>query len=91
MLSAATGRTTQPAWATVDHARRRVASSCRRAMTLPRSIEAAATMPTTTDTRPASGPVPVRAEATTRSAAAAETFDIVASAAAVPMSAVEYA
>ena len=88
-LKAATGSTTHPAWATVDQASRRVASSWRRAMTLPRSIEAPATRPSTRLTRPASTSAPATAWTTTRSAAAAEIFEVVARAEAVPRSAVE--
>ena len=68
-LSAATGSTTQPAWATVDQASRRVDSVWRSAMTLPSSIEAAASMPSTMPTDPVSTAAPARAWPTTSRAA----------------------
>ena len=88
-VSAATGSTTQPACATVDQASRRVESSWRSAMTLPSSIDAAASVPSTTLTDPVSTAAPAKAWATTSSAATAEIFEAAASAAAVPRSAVE--
>src|SRR6478752_8451966 len=69
------GSTTQPAWATVDHASRRTTSSWRSAMTLPSVMLSA---DSTAIDSTAGVPRTATARSTTSSAASAATLDTVA-------------
>src|SRR6478609_4699516 len=82
------GSTTQPAWATVDHASRRTTSSWRSAMTLPSVMLSA---DSTAIDSTAGVPRTATARSTTSSAASAATLDTVARNVAIGTDEPEYA